>query len=138
RSRVTLSRLFNGYTRLSRRRCASGAADDALQGGQLFLAQDSRSAAAVDREVQAMKSCSIFFAAGTCALTLTLTLALSAVTSAQPVAEPPLSPDSWETPRTPAGKPDFSGFWSQPQHVEPRAGGGATTFTKEKMPEFVP
>ena len=37
-----------------------------------------------------------------------------------------------------SGKPDFSGFWSQPRHVEPRAGGGATTFTKEKFPPFVP
>jgi len=43
---------------------------------------------------------------------------------------------AWETPRTPNRKPDFSGFWSQPRHTEPR-GGGATTFTKERMPPFV-
>ena len=42
----------------------------------------------------------------------------------------------FESSRTPNGKPDFSGFWSQPRHVEPR-GGGATTFTKERMPPFV-
>jgi hypothetical protein len=51
--------------------------------------------------------------------------------SAQSAAE------RWETPRTPSGRPDFSGFWSQPRHLEPR-GRGATTFTKEKMPPFVP
>src|SRR3970282_1333061 len=42
----------------------------------------------------------------------------------------------FESPRTPNGRPDFSAFWSQPRHVEPR-GGGATTFTKERMPPFV-
>jgi hypothetical protein len=46
--------------------------------------------------------------------------------------------ESWQPPRTPQGKPDFSGFWSQPQHVEPREQRGATTFTKEKFPPFVP
>jgi hypothetical protein len=81
-----------------------------------------------------MKSGSLFLAAGTCALTL----ALTTVTVAQPVAERSPSAGMWETPRTPAGRPDFSGFWSQPQHVEPREGGVATTFTKEKMPAFVP
>jgi hypothetical protein len=44
---------------------------------------------------------------------------------------------SFESPQTPNGKPDFSGFWSQPVHLE-SGGRGATTFTKEKMPPFVP
>lgn len=49
----------------------------------------------------------------------------------------PAQPEgAWETPRTRNGRPDFSGFWSQPQHAEPR--GGATTFTKDKLPPFVP
>ena len=45
--------------------------------------------------------------------------------------------NDWEQPRNSDGRPDFSGFWSQPVHIEPRAG-GATTFTKEKFPPFVP
>jgi hypothetical protein len=65
--------------------------------------------------------------AGACALTL----ALASAALAQSEAE------RWESPRTPAGRPDFSGFWSQPHHLEPGTG-GATTFTKEKMPPFVP
>jgi hypothetical protein len=44
---------------------------------------------------------------------------------------------SWEMPRTPSGKPDLNGFWSQPVHVD-SAARGATTFTKDKMPPFVP
>ena len=48
----------------------------------------------------------------------------------------PAQQGAWQTPRTPSGKPDFSGFWSQPMHAEPR--GGATTFTRDNMSDFVP
>lgn len=44
--------------------------------------------------------------------------------------------DAWQAPRTRAGHPDFSGFWSQPRQAQP-AGGGATTFTKENFAAFV-
>ena len=39
--------------------------------------------------------------------------------------------------RTSSGRPDFSGFWSQPRHPDAR-GGGATVFTEEEMPPFQP
>lgn len=68
---------------------------------------------------------------------LDLLLAAAVIASLASGASAQAPDASWEMPRTPSGKPDFSGFWSQPQHPEPR-GPGATTFTKEKLPPFVP
>ena len=45
---------------------------------------------------------------------------------------------TWQTPRTPGGKPDFSGFWSPPRQAKPPPGGGATVFTKQNFAEFKP
>jgi hypothetical protein len=64
-----------------------------------------------------------------------LGVAIVALAVAGVAAQAP-APASSAIPRTPAGTPDFSGFWEHPQR--PGAPFGATVFDKSRMAPFVP
>src|SRR5438874_11825518 len=52
------------------------------------------------------------------------------------VLAPGLISQAQTVPRSPEGKPDFSGFWSNPRGKS--STGPATVFTREKMAPFKP
>ena len=78
-----------------------------------------------------MRNCLLYAFCAVSIVALTLSSAWTPV-AAQSGIEPVPS-----FSRTSDGKPDFSGFWSQPRQPDAR-GGGATVFTEDKMPPFKP